>query len=89
MIPSVKKSREQPDRKRRETLKTKVLLFTEEKERYVTVPNVCDLSLSEANKVLIQSGFQIALSGIENASLSEGATVTAQSIPPGTVSPRT
>lgn len=67
------------------TLKTKVLLFTEEKDRYVTVPNLCNLSLAEANKILMQEGFQIALSGIENASLSEGATVTAQSIPPGTV----
>ncbi len=64
--------------------KTKVMLFTEETSRYVITPNLCGLSLAEANKSLLQSGFNIALSGIENALLAEGATVTEQSIPPGT-----
>ncbi len=65
--------------------KTKVLLFTEEQSRYVTVENLCGLSLAEANGKLAQDGFCIVLSGIENAALAEGATVMEQSLPPGTV----
>lgn len=65
--------------------KTKVLLFTEERSNYVTVENLCGMSLSEANKKLAENGFLITLSGIENAALAEGATVMEQSIPPGTV----
>jgi stage V sporulation protein D (sporulation-specific penicillin-binding protein) len=65
--------------------KTKVLLFTEEKTSYVTVPDLCGLSLAEANRRVLDSGLSPALSGIQNASLAEGATVTTQSIPSGTV----
>jgi len=65
--------------------KTKILLFTEEQSDYVTVESLCGLSLAEANKRLAKEGFNITLSGIENAALAEGATVTEQSIPPGTV----
>ena len=65
--------------------KTKVLLFTEEQTTYVTVPDLCGLSLAEANQRVWEEGLCPALSGIQNASLAEGATVTAQSIPHGTV----
>ena len=65
--------------------KTKVFLYTEKESDFVTVENLCGLSLSEANKILAKDGFSIALSGIKNAALAEGATVTAQSLPPGSV----
>ena len=68
--------------------KTKVLIFTEEEERYVEVPALCGLSLADANEKLLQIGLSPALIGIEGAHLSEGATVTAQSIPPGTIAER-
>lgn len=65
--------------------RTKILLFTEQQNDYVTVDDLCGLSLSEANKKLASNGFGIHLSGIENAWGAEGATVIEQSIPPGTV----
>ena len=65
--------------------KTKILLFTEQKSTYVTVENYLGTSLSEANKKLASEGFYIRLEGIEGRTAAEGATVTAQSIPPGTV----
>ncbi len=65
--------------------KTRVLLYTEEASAFVTMQDLCGKSLSEANQVLAKDGFSILLRGIESAATSEGATVTAQSIPPGTV----
>ncbi len=65
--------------------KTKLLLFTEPQSTYVTVEDLCDMPLAEANKRLAKEGFLISLVGIENHALAEGATVIAQSIPPGTV----
>ena len=65
--------------------KTKVLLFSEQKSTYVTVENLVGLPLSEANKRAASEGFSIRLEGIESKLLAEGATVTAQSIPPATV----
>ncbi|MBP3605475.1 MAG: PASTA domain-containing protein [Clostridia bacterium] len=64
--------------------KTTVLLFTEPQSSYVTVESYCGLPLAEANERLMREGFSIVLEGIENRALAEGATVTAQSIPPGT-----
>ena len=65
--------------------KTKVLLFTEPQSDYVTVENLCNMPLSEANRRLAEEGFLVTLVGIENRALAEGATVISQSIPPGTV----
>ncbi len=68
--------------------KTKLLLYTEPASAFVTVKDLCGMSLEQANAALVKDGFSIILRGIENAVLAEGATVTAQSLPPGTVAKR-
>ena len=62
---------------------SKVILYTEEKTKYyVTVPNVVGLKLSDANKILINSGLNIRIRADAD---SDDATVVTQNIPHGTV----
>lgn len=62
---------------------SKVILYTEDKKYlYSVVPGVVGLSIEEANKIIINAGFNIK---IKNPYGSGGATVTYQSAAEGTV----
>ena len=62
----------------------KIILYTvKDEESYIEVPNVIGMSAAEANSILINKGFNIHIVGINNSS--GNATVTAQSIPRGSV----
>lgn len=63
----------------------KVILYTEkDSEIYVTVPSVVGLDVSAANEIIINSGLNVRIIGL-NTSSSAGATVLSQSLPEGTV----
>ncbi len=54
----------------------------------VTVPNVVGKTPKEANQMLIDAGLNISVWGLRNHAGSEGVSVIAQSIPPGSEVPR-
>ena len=54
----------------------------------VTVPNVVGKTPKEANQMLIDAGLNISVRGLRNHAGSEGVSVIAQSIPPGSEVPR-
>lgn len=62
---------------------SKVILYTvAENEIYVKIPNTVGLELSEANRIILNSGLNIRIKGNPQSS---GATVISQSIPEGAV----
>ncbi len=62
-----------------------VILYTEyNSELYVEVPNVTGLDIAKANEIIINSGLNLRITGINSASVG-GATVISQSLPFGTV----
>ncbi len=59
---------------------SKIILYTKEKEEYVTVPNLVGLTVEEATKLTINTGLNVAISGSFN-----GGRVISQSLPLGAV----
>ena len=60
-----------------------IKIYTEPQgEEYVTVPNVTGLSLAEANRIIINSGLNVKIKGVNNSSGAD-VVVTYQSIAPG------
>ena len=62
----------------------RVILFTTEEQEECTVPALAGKSGAEANRLLAEAGLNIRFVGIKNHALSAGATVSEQSLPPGT-----
>ncbi len=63
----------------------KVILYTDgETPENVTVPALIGLTASEAAKVLLDRGLNVAFTGAMNYTVGEGAVVTWQSLPRGT-----
>ncbi|MBE6635156.1 MAG: PASTA domain-containing protein [Ruminococcaceae bacterium] len=61
-----------------------VILYTdEESAEYVTVPDIVGMNLYEANAAIINSGLNLRIEGANDRE--GGATVVAQSLPPGSV----
>jgi beta-lactam-binding protein with PASTA domain len=66
--------------------KVKIILYTEKRTPdYIEVPNVIGMEASEANKLLLDRGFNLKIKGIKTNY--GGATVIYQSLNPGNVVP--
>lgn len=60
-----------------------VILYTQALPEEVTVPSLLGKTTTQANELLTQCGLNVRFLGVSQHKLQSGATVTAQSLPPG------
>ena len=67
-----------------------VILYTESPSQTndAITPSFLGMKVQQANQAAIEAGLNVRLVGVQNYNIGAGATVTAQSIPPGTKTKR-